>query len=111
LGVVLNVEAPRSLAALRLLWSLRPSRPWAKLGDVRTAFELAAVPHQAEVFQEQPDVLLFEEESNIPIEYETSHTPVSAAKVRLTLAGVWLQEVIFSIPPRVLEVRQKSFGS
>ena len=41
LASVLGTDTPRSLAALRLLWSQRPTRPWDRLGDARTAFDLA----------------------------------------------------------------------
>lgn len=111
LGTVLVVESPRSLAALRLVWSMRPTRPWGRLGEARTAFEIAADPLLAGVFQEHGDVLLFDEESAVPIEYEPSQVKMAPARIQFTLAGVWLQEVIFSIPPRVFEVRRKSFGS
>jgi hypothetical protein len=33
---------------------------------------------------------------------------MAPARIQLTLAGVWLQEVIFSIPPRVFEVRTRT---
>jgi hypothetical protein len=41
LAAVLQTDQPQALAALRLLWSQRPSVPWAKCGLSATAFELA----------------------------------------------------------------------
>ncbi|MFO0843105.1 MAG: hypothetical protein U0797_12045 [Gemmataceae bacterium] len=111
LGTVLGVEAPRSLAALRLVWSMRPTRPWDRLGEVRTAFELAPDPGQADLFRERPDVLLLGHDREVQVESEAGRAGLAPARLLFTLAGVWLQEVIFSIPPRVFEVRLKSFGS
>ncbi len=110
LGDLLGVHAPRSLAALRLIWSMRPTRPWDKLGEVRTAFELAADPTTGPLFEEHPDLLLFEEDPDTPLEYDRGQAKMRPARLILTLAGVWLQEVIFSIPPRVFEIKFRSTG-
>ena len=49
LGVVLGATRPLELAGLRLLWSQRPTRPWDKLGEVRTV--AADITNEAEVGQ------------------------------------------------------------
>jgi hypothetical protein len=108
LGVVLGTDSPRSLAALRLLWSQRPTRPWDRLGEVKTAFELAGSAHHSEVLSQHPDVLLWQILPDTLIG-SRDETPV-AATILFTLRGVWLQEELFMIPPRVVEVRRRSGG-
>ena len=100
LAAALECEAPRSLAALRLLWSMRPTRPWDRLGVVQTAFELAARLDAAEAFATHPDLLLRQAVPDVTL---TS----GAAVVVLTLPGVWLHDVLFVLPPRVVEVRRR----
>src|SRR5262249_8484963 len=41
LGTALAVDDVDTLVQRRLLWSLRPTRPWERLGPVQTVFELA----------------------------------------------------------------------
>ena len=48
-ATVLGVGDPAGLAALRLLWSERPTRPWDHCGPTQTVFELAADPAHAEL--------------------------------------------------------------
>jgi predicted RNA-binding Zn-ribbon protein involved in translation (DUF1610 family) len=111
LGAILAIDAPHSLAALRLVWSLRATRPWDKFGDVVTAFQIAADPERANVFSEHADVLLYQEERDVEVGVEGEREPPGPARVQVTLAGVWLQSVIFSIPPRVFEVRRRTSGT
>src|SRR5205085_7896074 len=49
LGAVLNTDEPTALAGLRLVWSLRPTRPWDRCGEASSAFELAADPGRADL--------------------------------------------------------------
>lgn len=105
LGTVIGTNAPRRLAALRLLWSLRASRPWDRLGDVRTAFELAQVPARVAIFEALPDVLLWQEDRTNAVTSESGAT--GPAVIRLTLSGVWVQAELFAMPPRLFEVRQR----
>jgi hypothetical protein len=111
LGAVLGTDGPRSLAALRLIWSLRATRPWDKLGNVATAFELAGDPERAAVFGEHVDLLLYQEDRGVEVAAEDGREPLRPARIQVTLAGLWLQEVIFSIPPRVFEVRRRTTGT
>jgi hypothetical protein len=59
LGTALGTEDELDLAQLRLLWWLRKARPWSKLGDVHTIFELVADRKASGKCLEQcPDLLL-----------------------------------------------------
>jgi hypothetical protein len=61
LGAVLEAENRRPLAWLRLLWSLRPRRPWDHCGKAVTVFEVAESPAQSRLLAEHPDLLLLQE--------------------------------------------------
>ncbi len=80
LGTVLRTAAPLPLAALRLLWSQRPTRPWDRLGETRTAFELAADPGYTTDLAEQPDVLLWREDPQFALITEDGRDPVATAR-------------------------------
>jgi hypothetical protein len=61
LGHVLNVEDTDGLARLRMLWDLRPTRPWRLCGPAATVFELAAYPMLGgQHLETAPDLLLFQ---------------------------------------------------
>jgi hypothetical protein len=60
LGQFLQIQRADELCQLRLLWSLRPSRPWDRWGKAVTAFELAGDPEGPLYFQEHPDLLLLD---------------------------------------------------
>jgi hypothetical protein len=61
LGHVLDVEDTDGLARLRLLWDLRPTRPWKHCGPAATVFELAAYPTLGgQHLETAPDLLLFQ---------------------------------------------------
>jgi hypothetical protein len=109
LGTVLGITLPRTLAALRLLWSLRPQRPWDRLNG-QTAFELAHDPASGPVLADRPDLLLWYENPSIQIVADSGRSKMNPAMIRLTTAGVWLQDVLFPIPPRVFEVRRRTVG-
>jgi hypothetical protein len=111
LGSVLGVEKPRGLAALRLLWSLRASRPWSRLGEARTAFEMSESPSWLSVFESRPDVLLWSEEEKVPLTEETSGKEARPAEVVLTPLGVWVQGELFTMAPLVFELRARPSGS
>jgi hypothetical protein len=106
LGQVLGTEDVVHLAALRLLWSLRPTRPWDRCGDPLTVFDLAADPKRAEVLGRFPDLLLwqFEPEWSIAAPGVTEPKPVH---VLFCVRGVFLQGVLFTETPRVVEVNAR----
>jgi hypothetical protein len=70
LGAVMETEDADGLARLRLLWSLRASRPWDRCGeDARLAFEFAEDPDSADVLQRWPDLLLYQPTTNPRAEF------------------------------------------
>jgi hypothetical protein len=110
LGTVLGTSHPRALAALRLLWSMRPTRPWDRLGEALTAFELAEDSDRADVLADHGDLLLWYQDPSCSVVAESGRDRMGPATIQLTTAGVWLQDILFPIPPRVFEVRLKSVG-
>jgi hypothetical protein len=111
LGAVLRTDEPHGLAALRLLWSLRPARPWDRCGPVTTVFELAGGgPERAALLEEQPDVLLVQEEPDWLVVGDGGKGVMGPARILLGAQGVALQEIWFTEPPRVVEVLTKSIG-
>jgi hypothetical protein len=63
LGDVLQVDDRHGVAQLRLLWSLRPRRPWGGWSEAVTAFEVAADPGAGQrLLGSYPDLLLMDPE-------------------------------------------------
>jgi hypothetical protein len=61
LGRVLDADDTDGLARLRLLWDLRPTRPWQQCGPAATVFELAKYPMLGgQHLETAPDLLLFQ---------------------------------------------------
>jgi hypothetical protein len=110
LGSLLGCADPQGLAALRLLWSLRPGRPWDRCGPAVTAFELAADPRWGPLLVQYPDLLLRQEEPNLFVVADGGKGKMAAAQVLVRGEGVMLQEVLFREAPRVVEVRVKLAG-
>jgi hypothetical protein len=107
LGEVLDVEDVEGLAHLRLLWSLRASRPWDHHGAADTVFDLAADAAQATLLGRCPDLLL---RHPLPARFATEG-PGAAAHVLMCGRGVVLRGAVFAKPPRSVEVavRQTSY--
>ncbi len=96
LGAALGVDRVDLLIQLRLLWSMRPQRPWRRWGDARTVFELAADRRAAgEHLARHPDLLLAD---------------LELPWVFVTAGGVALHEHLFDKPPSALEIREESDG-
>jgi hypothetical protein len=110
LGAVLNIDGERGLAGLRLMWSLRAARPWDRLGAAHSVFELAADPARVGLFEKHPDVLLWQEDRGSVIAGEDEASDLRAAEMLLTVDGLWVQEELFRLPPRVFEVRSRPVG-
>lgn len=94
-GAALGTDHLDYVAQLRLLWSLRPTRPWADCGASATVFELAAdaragVQHMAK----HPDLLLAL--WDVPGGYICSR-------------GLLFHDVLFAEPPAVLEIKARSY--
>jgi hypothetical protein len=58
LAELLGAEDAEGLAHLRLLWSLRASRPWDRHGQADTVFGLATDPAEDDFLGRYPDLLL-----------------------------------------------------
>jgi hypothetical protein len=109
LAAVLRTEEPMALAALRLLWSLRPTRPWDRCSPAQTAFDLAVDPDRESLLAEYSDLLLCQEEPDWPwIGFEDG--PLEPVRIVLSVGGVWLQSAFFAEPPRLVEINPKDNG-
>lgn len=106
LGRLLNTDNVAELAALRLLWSLRPTRPWDRCGDPQTVFDLAADPHRAELLGRHPDLLLWQLEPVWRVAAPGVTEP-KPTQICFCVNGVRLQDVLFREPPRVVEVNAR----
>jgi hypothetical protein len=96
LGAALGAENAGGLAQLRLLWWLRNARPWQKLGDARTVFELAEDRKAGGKRLEQcPELLLAVEAS----------PPTYLGTQGVLFEGTW----ITALPPNV-EVAPRHSG-
>jgi hypothetical protein len=110
LGEVLGIDDVRGLAALRLLWARRPTRPWDHCGPSRTVFDLAAEAKSAALLEDQPDLLLWQEEPGWRVAADGGEEPMRGAEIRVCVGGVWLQDARFTEPPRDVELLRKSMG-
>jgi hypothetical protein len=110
LGTVLRTNNQHPLAALRLVWSLRATCPWERLGPVLTAFDLANDPDYTAALADQADVLLWQEDPRSIVVADGGRGKMTAARIQLSPVGVWLQDALFSDPPRRCEVLLKSQG-
>ncbi|MGH7171776.1 MAG: hypothetical protein ACRELG_15980, partial [Gemmataceae bacterium] len=106
LGDVLGIHNVPNVAALRLLWSLRPTRPWDRCGDPLTVFDLAADPRRADLLGSFPDLLLWQMEPEWLVAAPGVTEP-KPAQVLFCVRGVLLQGVLFTEPPRVVEVNAR----
>jgi hypothetical protein len=93
LADAMQIDDLHGLLQLRLLWSLRPTRPWDRCGEATTVFELAPEPERArKVLGEYPEVIL------------ASDGPPSAI---LTTRGVVFRSTLLTALPRTLGVRER----
>lgn len=91
LRAVLRADDTDSLARLRLLWSMRPRRPWDRCGPATTAFDLASSERGSARLQRFPDLLLGE---------------LASPGVALVGRVLVFQDTTFSEAPRRIEVRR-----
>lgn len=106
LGAVLGTANVTELSALRLLWTLRRTRPWDRCGEARTVFDLAADPQRSELLARYPDLLLWQEEPNWPAAYTDKEEP-KPAQIVFCVRGVALQDVLFAEKPKVVELNSR----
>ena len=69
-------------------------------GSHATAFELADNPVYAGDLGDRPDVLLWCEDPTFVLAAEEGGHKMKAARMQATPAGVWLQDALFTTPPR-----------
>jgi hypothetical protein len=110
LADVLGTTNRYGLAALRLLWSLRSSRPWDRCGACRTVFDLAEDVANGPLLGRHPDLLLFQEEPRWQVAADGSTAKMGPAQILLLASGVSLQGVEFVTTPLVVEVTGKALG-
>ncbi len=106
LGRLFGTDNVPNLAALRLLWSLRATRPWDRCGDPWTVFDLAADPKRAELLGTVPDLLLWQTEPEWLVA-APGQTDPKPATIYFRLSGMVLQGVLFTERPRVVEVNAR----
>jgi hypothetical protein len=106
LGRALGIDNVSNLAALRLLWSLRPTRPWDRCGDPLTVFDLAADPNRSEMLGNHPDLLLWQVEPDWHVA-APGQTDPKPAQIVFCLRGMILQGTLFTEKPRVVEVNAR----
>jgi hypothetical protein len=106
LGRLLGTDNVPNLAALRLLWSLRPTRPWDRCGDPWVVFDVAADPQRADLLGRCPDLLLWQSEPEWLVAAPGDTEPRST-QIIFCLRGILLQSVLFTEVPRVVEVNAR----
>jgi hypothetical protein len=94
---------PVALAQLRLLWSLRPRRPWDRFGSALTAYEVADQFDSVEILSAYPDLLLLAEVPALPLILANGEKSARAG-VALCAEGVHFQDAVFTEFPRTIEV-------
>jgi hypothetical protein len=107
LGAVLGTHEEDRLAQLRLLWSLRPTRPWDRHGAADLVFDLAAEPDEAELLGLYPDLLLRHE---LPERFGGDMASGSAY-LMMCGRGIVVRGIVIPHPPRQVEVVKKRAGS
>jgi hypothetical protein len=106
LGRMFGTDNVPNLAALRLLWSLRPTRPWDRCGDPWTVFDLAADPKRTELLGLVPDLLLWQVETDWLVTAPGQSDP-KPTEIYFCLRGIVLQGELFTERPRVVEVNAR----
>lgn len=90
---VLQTADTCGLALLRLLWSLRPSRPWAAWSEAATVFELAENLEDGQAWlHKYPDLLLVD---------------TGRPAVIICGRGIMFQETLFTKTPRPIDMRSR----
>ncbi len=104
LGAVLEVNSPRRMILLRLLWSMRATRPWDSAGEAMTVFEYAVQKASKNVLQSFPDLLLIHENKGYKAAHADSGEEPSTLRIAICGRGIAVQDVLFERRPTVIEV-------
>jgi hypothetical protein len=95
----------RSLALLRLLWSMRATQPWERCGPARTAFGIAADPRSAALLADLPEPLLVDEDPTIEL-FETKSGKARPARIAVCSGGVMVGDVLLASAPDTVSARK-----
>jgi hypothetical protein len=98
-----------ALAQLRLLWSLRPRRPWDRFGSALTVFEAADQIDALAILAAYPELLLLAEVPALPSMLVNGEKSARAV-VALCSDGVHFQDAVFTEFPRTIEVISRPGG-
>jgi hypothetical protein len=92
-----------ALAQLRLLWSLRPRRPWDRFGAALSAFEVAELQDATRILAANPDLLLW---AKVPAVRSVLDNGLGSPEARIAICarGVCFQEEVLTEFPRTIEV-------
>jgi hypothetical protein len=105
LGRVLGTDDPGEVARLRLLWSLRPRRPWDRCGDAETAFGLADSASDGQVLGKYPDLLLYRAGAGSGPAARGSRA-AQQLEIVVSGRGVTVGGKLFAEPAATIEVRR-----
>ncbi|HEY1860483.1 MAG TPA: hypothetical protein VGG61_09030, partial [Gemmataceae bacterium] len=96
-----------ALAQLRLLWSLRPRRPWDRFGAALSAFEVAELSDAQRILAAYPDLLLW---AKVPPIRSVLDNGLDSPETRIALCarGVCFQEEVLTEFPRTIEVLSRA---
>src|SRR5262249_38405058 len=100
LGKFLGAGDPGGMARLRLLWSLRPRRPWDRCGDAETAFGMAETSDGRPILGKHPDLLL-----HLPGSVTGTDQPAESLEIIVSGRGVTIGGKLFSEPVQTIEAR------
>jgi hypothetical protein len=103
LGTIINTDDVRQLARLRLVWRLKPERPWAACGPAATAFDIARYPViGGQYLVKRPDLLLFQ-----PSADETGEGG-PAPPVLVCADGLGFRDALVSEPDEGITVKPRA---
>jgi hypothetical protein len=107
IGAVLQVATPNGLAQLRLLWSMRETKPWDRATEAATVFERAPRRDATRLFTLFPDMLLIHEHDGYKVVHAVRKEEPATLRIVTCGRGVALQEVLFERKPSVIEVSSR----
>jgi hypothetical protein len=96
-----------ALAQIRLLWSLRPRRPWDRFGSALSVFEVAELHDAPHILADHSDLLLWAKVPRVRSSFDDG-LGSSDARIALGARGVHFQEELITEFPRTIEVVSKS---
>jgi hypothetical protein len=107
LGKMLGADDPGGLARLRLLWSLRPRRPWDHCGDADTVFGLAETAANSALLSQYPDLLLYQSDFSA-----SSGRRRAGKQLEIVVCGqgIFVEGKLFAAPFRTIEWQSRRNG-